>query len=81
MVAICSYETSVDSQWTTLRYIPEDGTLHNHRCENLKFYILRDVHQTLKMNLKFYSFLSVGWFVGWLVTLGRCQYVRVDYIA
>jgi hypothetical protein len=36
MEAICSSETSVDTQRTTLRYIPEDGTLHNHRCENLK---------------------------------------------
>jgi hypothetical protein len=30
----------IDSQRSTLRYIPEDGTLHNHRCENLKFYTL-----------------------------------------
>jgi hypothetical protein len=27
-------------QLTTRRYIPEDSTLHNHRCENLKSYIL-----------------------------------------
>jgi hypothetical protein len=33
MEAICSSETSVDCQWTTWHYIPEDGTLHNHRCE------------------------------------------------
>jgi hypothetical protein len=39
MEAICSFETSVDFQRTTLRYIPEDtSTLHNHRCENLKSY-------------------------------------------
>jgi hypothetical protein len=38
MEAICSSETSVDTQRTTRRYIPEDGTLHNHRCENLKSY-------------------------------------------
>jgi hypothetical protein len=38
MEAICSSKTSVDTQWTTRRYIPEDGTLHNHRCENLKSY-------------------------------------------
>jgi hypothetical protein len=31
-------ETSVDFQRTTRRYIPEDRTLHNHRCENLKSY-------------------------------------------
>jgi hypothetical protein len=39
MEVICSFETSVDFQCTTLRYIPEDCTLHNHHCENLKSYI------------------------------------------
>jgi hypothetical protein len=32
-----SSETSVDFQQTTLRYVPDDITLHNHSCENLKF--------------------------------------------
>jgi hypothetical protein len=36
MEAICSFKTSVGFQRTTRRYIPEDGTVHNHRCENLK---------------------------------------------
>jgi hypothetical protein len=36
MEALCSSETSVDSQRTTRRYIPEGDTLHN-----LKSYILR----------------------------------------
>jgi hypothetical protein len=36
MGAICSSETSTDFQRTTWSYIPEDGTFHNHRCENLK---------------------------------------------
>jgi hypothetical protein len=31
-------ETSVGFQWTTQPYIPEDGTFHNHHCENLKSY-------------------------------------------
>jgi hypothetical protein len=38
MEAICFSETSVAFQQTTLRHIPEDDTLHNHRCENLKSY-------------------------------------------
>jgi hypothetical protein len=38
MEEICSSETLVDTQRTTLRCIPGDGTLHNHRCENLKSY-------------------------------------------
>jgi hypothetical protein len=29
---------TVDFQWTTWCYIPEDRTLHNHCCENLKSY-------------------------------------------
>jgi hypothetical protein len=40
MWAICSSETSVESRRTTRRHIPEDDTLHNHRCENLKSYIV-----------------------------------------
>jgi hypothetical protein len=39
MEAICPYETSVETRLTTQRHIPEDGTLHNHRRENLKSYI------------------------------------------
>jgi hypothetical protein len=38
MKGTCSSEKSVDFQQTTRRYIPEDRTLHNHRCENLKSY-------------------------------------------
>jgi hypothetical protein len=36
MEVICSSETSVEFQRTTRRYIPEESTRHNHRCENLK---------------------------------------------
>jgi hypothetical protein len=32
-------KTTVDFQRITWRYIPENSTLHNHRCENLKFSI------------------------------------------
>jgi hypothetical protein len=39
MEAMCSSETSGYFQRTTHRYIPENRTLHNHSCENLKFYI------------------------------------------
>jgi hypothetical protein len=36
MKAKCSSETSVDFQRTSRRYIPDDTTLHDLRCENLK---------------------------------------------
>jgi hypothetical protein len=37
--AICSSETSGTTQRTTQCHIPEEDTLQNHRCENLKFYM------------------------------------------
>jgi hypothetical protein len=40
MEALCSSETSVATQQTTRHHIPEDYTLHNHHCENLKSYIV-----------------------------------------
>jgi hypothetical protein len=39
MEATCSSEMLVDFQRTTPNYIPEDRTIHNHQCENLKSYI------------------------------------------
>jgi hypothetical protein len=39
--AICSSETSVEFQRTTQHYIPEDRTLHNNRCKDLKSYELK----------------------------------------
>jgi hypothetical protein len=38
MEAIRSSETSGTTLRTTRRHIPEDDTLQNHRCENLKSY-------------------------------------------
>jgi hypothetical protein len=35
METICSSETSVDFQWTTRHYIPDDSAFCNHRCEKL----------------------------------------------
>jgi hypothetical protein len=38
-------ETSVASQRTTRRHDPEDDTLHNHRCENLKSYNTKNIYE------------------------------------
>jgi hypothetical protein len=46
MLAIHSSETSVPSR-ATWRRIPEDGTLHRHRCGNLKSY---EIHRILSFN-------------------------------
>jgi hypothetical protein len=43
MEAICSSETSVATEQITRRHIPEDDTLHNHSCENLKSYQLQSL--------------------------------------
>jgi hypothetical protein len=40
LFATCSSETSVDFQWTSRHYVPEDTTRHNHRCEHLGSYTL-----------------------------------------
>jgi hypothetical protein len=40
MEAICSSEISVDLPLTAWGYVPENRALHNHRCENLKSYII-----------------------------------------
>jgi hypothetical protein len=46
MEATCSSRTSVDFQWTTWRYIPEDIIFHNRRYDTLKSYI-SSVHHAL----------------------------------
>jgi hypothetical protein len=47
MEATCTYETTVDFQRTTRPYIPEDRTLHNHRCENLKPYMVNNTLESI----------------------------------
>jgi hypothetical protein len=47
MEAVCSSETSADFQQNTRRYIPEDGTIHNHRYEHPKFYIFSLISEKL----------------------------------
>jgi hypothetical protein len=38
--ATCSSETSIDFQWPTRRYIPEDGTRHTSICFQSSIYVL-----------------------------------------
>jgi hypothetical protein len=45
-----SSETSADFQRTTRRYIPEGRTLHNHRCENLRSYIIKFIPRITHRN-------------------------------
>jgi hypothetical protein len=65
--AICFSETLVDFSRTTGRYIPEDSTLHNHRCENLKSFsylmALKEMYRqwTLYLSLK----SEWRWFINW----------------
>jgi hypothetical protein len=41
--AIGSFETSVDFQRITPRYIPEDSTIHNHRFDNFSSYNMANI--------------------------------------
>jgi hypothetical protein len=54
MEAIRSSETSGTTQRTTRRHIPEEDTLQNHRCENLKSYKCT----VISINMYTYQF---GW--------------------
>jgi hypothetical protein len=49
MEAICSSEMWVATQQTTRGHIPEDDTLHNHHCENLKSYTVNFLFVRLKI--------------------------------
>jgi hypothetical protein len=51
--AVLSSETSVNSYRTTWRRTPEDSTLRNHRCENLKCKLegLHYKHEPVVMNI------------------------------
>jgi hypothetical protein len=42
MEVTCSSEMLLDFQQTIQLYIPEDGTLYNHCCENLKSCMLKN---------------------------------------
>jgi hypothetical protein len=55
--AISSSETSGPTQRTTRRHIPEDDTLHNHRCENLKSYTVQNT--VSKQNFMKYKEITV----------------------
>jgi hypothetical protein len=65
MEAICSSETSVDTQRTTKRYIPEDGTLQKETTSYIH----------VPMCLIWYSFVSLnGKSCAW-----RCSLVLIWY--
>jgi hypothetical protein len=53
MEAMWSSETTVNFHRTTQRYVPEDGTLHNHRCEELKS--RKDIGNIFVLRVAFYD--------------------------
>jgi hypothetical protein len=55
MEATYSSEISVGFQRTMRRYIPGDWTLHNHRCDNLKYYIVAQWLNSVFRRLLLYS--------------------------
>jgi hypothetical protein len=63
MEAICSFETSVDTQRTTRRYIPEDGTL-----QYLQMFVL--VFGIFPSFLNFYVFQKFGLPPAGVIVLG-----------
>jgi hypothetical protein len=63
MEAICSSETSIEARRTTRHPIPEDDTLHNHRCENLKSYCTMVTCVPPALTLKCLHFAHVTVFI------------------
>jgi hypothetical protein len=64
MEAIHSPKMSVVFQWTTQHYMPEDSTLHNYHCENLKeetAYAWKNTLESLVDYMNFYKIVSVYW--------------------
>jgi hypothetical protein len=57
MAAICSSETSVDTQ-RTRHYIPEDGTLHILCLKHLNGYVIPRVANFTEENSRLYSQIS-----------------------
>jgi hypothetical protein len=53
-----------DTQRTTRRYIPEDGTLYNHRCENLKSYKSIRVYILIR-SITNATFVEFQWLCGY----------------
>jgi hypothetical protein len=39
MEAMYASKMSIDFEWTTWCYIPEDKTFHDHCCQNLELYV------------------------------------------
>jgi hypothetical protein len=57
--ATFSAETSAEFQLTTRRYLSEDRTLRNHRCENLKFYVSYVAGHERAISLSFQFIVSI----------------------
>jgi hypothetical protein len=60
MEATCSSEMSLDFQRTTRCYIPEDRTLHNHRCENLRSCVVKQVVPILPSQARYIYDVPLG---------------------
>jgi hypothetical protein len=61
MEATYSSETSDDFQWTTWHYIPEDKTLHNHCCKNLRSYKVTFVLFFFTLKILWHDRKSKSW--------------------
>jgi hypothetical protein len=56
-----SLETLADVQWTMWCYTPGKRPLHNHSCENLISYIIKDTaqHEIFQIKLIFIDMLRI----------------------
>jgi hypothetical protein len=82
----CSPKTSADFQWTTWPYFPDDRTLHNNCCENLKSYPTNNfifagkllVLLLLHFVIIFLIMHICKNFVPWQIVSHTCRYIQVS---
>lgn len=75
MEVTSSSKISVDFLWTTKRYIQEDGTLHNRRCEDLKSYRIENFINIVIDN---FGLGMNAWYVSQLSELQK-NYILENY--
>jgi hypothetical protein len=82
MQMTCSSETSVNFKRTTRRYIPENRTLHNHRCEYLKSYtVMCLVYFLAKLHIpRSHYVTSSNWKLKTILAQLPCSYLTLQKV-
>jgi hypothetical protein len=75
--AKCPSEIYVGFPQATWRYIPEYKTLHNHRCENLKSYIIEELSIKKSLELRLRCRYNKRWMVSVLFICQKYTFTQI----